>query len=113
MVEVDGGTGHTTWWTFAGLMANSQLTGAFTALGTRPDNLSITINQTILPRHFQEQLEADLAGLGRGRVDQADAVKFQECLPEQLLLQMQASRSSDARAVKATKTASLIFRDVQ
>jgi len=113
VVEVDGGTGRTTWWTFAGLVANSQLTGAFTALGSRPDNLSITINQTMLPRHFQEQLEADLAGLGPARVDRADVVKFQECLPDQLLLQMQACRSSDARAVKATKSASLIFRDIQ
>jgi ATP-dependent helicase Lhr and Lhr-like helicase len=113
VVEVDGGTGHTTWWTFAGLLANSQLTDAFTPLGGRPDNLSITINQAVVPRHFQEQLEPDLAGFGPARVDPADLVKFQECLPDQLLFQMQASRSSDPRAVEATKTGRLIFRDVR
>ena len=113
VVEVDGDKGRTTWWTFAGLLANSHLAGAFATLGSRPDNLSITINQAVLPQDFPKQLEAELAGVEPARFDQADLPKFHECVPEQLLSQMQASRSSDPRAIEATMTARLTFRGRQ
>jgi ATP-dependent Lhr-like helicase len=113
VIEVDGDKGRTTWWTFAGLLANSQLAGAFAPFGSRPDNLSITINQAVLPRDFQKQLDAELAESESARFEQADLVKFQDCVPEQLLTQIQASRSSDPQAVEATRTARLIFRDMR
>jgi ATP-dependent Lhr-like helicase len=43
VVEMDGQKGRTTWWTFAGLSANSELALIFAASGSRPDNLSITL----------------------------------------------------------------------
>jgi ATP-dependent Lhr-like helicase len=113
VVELAGDKDRTTWWTFAGLLANSQLAGGFTRVGSRPDNLSITINPAVLPQDFQKQLKSGLAGLEPASLDQSDFVKFQECLPEYLLSQMQASRLSDPQAMAATTTASLIFRDLQ
>jgi hypothetical protein len=88
------------------------LAGAFASCGSRPDNLSITISQSVLPLDFRKQLEVESAGLEPSRLDQNDLVKFQECVPAQLLTQMQASRSSDKQAVEATRAASMIFRDM-
>ncbi len=112
MIEVDGNKGRTAGRTFAGLLANSQLAGAFASLGSRPDNLSITINQTVLPHDFRKQLDASVPGFEPARFDQADLVKFQDCVPGPLLTQMQASRSRDPQAVEATRTARLIFRNM-
>jgi len=113
VVEVDGERGHTTWWTFAGLLANTALARAFTPVAGRPDNLSITINHAVLPQDFRKQVESELVGVDPAIFDQPNFVKFQECLPDQLLLQMQARRSSDPQAVEASETALLMFRDMQ
>jgi len=59
-----------------------------------------------------KQLEMESAGLELFRSDLDSVVKFQECVPKQLLGQMQASRSSDMQPVRATRTAKLIFRDI-
>ena len=112
VVEAEKEKGRTIWWTFAGLLANSELAAAFTSCGGRPDNLSIRINQAVLPLDFRKQLEAEPAGLESFNLDQEYLVKFQECVPKQLLAQMQASRSSDKHAVEASRTASFIFRDM-
>ncbi len=111
VIEVDRAKGRTVWWTFAGLLANFELAGTFASCDSRPDNLSVTMGQAVLPQGFRKQLDVDSACLEPSEQDQDDLVKFQECLPAQLLTQMLASRSSDTQAVEATRTANLIFRD--
>lgn len=111
VVEVEKDKGRTVWWTFAGLLANSQLAGAFTSCGSRTDNLSITLSEAVLPLNFRKQLEVESAGVEPSRLDQEDLVKFQECVPVQMLTQMRANRSSDKQAVEACRTASMIFRE--
>jgi ATP-dependent helicase Lhr and Lhr-like helicase len=111
VIEVDGDRGRTTWWTFAGLLANSQLARALAPFGSKPDNLSITINLPVPPRDFRKQVEDSLPSFEPTELDEADLVKFQECVPVPLLIQMQARRSRDLEAVDATRTAKLIFKD--
>jgi ATP-dependent helicase Lhr and Lhr-like helicase len=113
VVEVDGDKDRTTWWTFAGLLANSQLAGAFASSGGRPDNLSITINRAAHPQDFKSQLKSGLGWPEPAKVDNDDLVKFHQCLPERLLSQIHASRSSDPQAVEASKVAKLLFRDMK
>ncbi|MGB6690345.1 MAG: DEAD/DEAH box helicase [Terracidiphilus sp.] len=110
VVEVEKEKGRTVWWTFAGLLANSQLADMFTPCGSRTDNLSITLSETVPPVTFRRQLEVASAGVERSRLDQEDLVKFQECVPVELLTQMRENRSSDMRAVDACRRASMIFR---
>jgi hypothetical protein len=112
VVEAEKEKGKTIWWTFAGLLANSELAAKFTSRGSRPDNLSIRISHAVLPPDFRKQLEAEPAGQEWFNLDQDYLVKFQECVPKQLLAQMQASRSSDKQAVEASRTASFIFRNM-
>jgi ATP-dependent Lhr-like helicase len=111
VVEVDKDMGRTTWWTFAGLTANSQLARSFMPSESRADNLSVTISQPFLPREFRAQLNDARNGSEPPISVDVNLVKFQECVPVDLLVQMQASRSNDERAVEASRTSALIFRD--
>ena len=111
VVEVDKENGRTVWWTFAGLLANSQLAGPFTSCGSRTDNLSITLSEAVDPVTFRRQPEISSVGMEPSRSGQEDVVKFQECVPPQLLTQMQANRSSDPQAFEACRTATMIFRE--
>ena len=113
VVEIDSDGDRTTWWTFAGLLGNSRLAGAFAQTGSRPDNLSITINRAVHPEDFQSQLGSELDAGTTAKLDPNALVKFHECLPDNLLLQMDATRSSDIRAVEASKTSRLLFRDLR
>src|ERR1019366_3309525 len=113
VVEIDSDGDRTTWWTFAGLLENSRLAGAFAQTGSRPDNLSITINRAVHPEDFQSQLGSELDAGTTAKLDPNALVKFHECLPDNLLLQMDATRSSDIRAVEASKTSRLLFRDLR
>jgi ATP-dependent Lhr-like helicase len=111
VVEVEKDKGRTVWWTFAGLLANSQLAGTLTSCGSTADNLSITLSEVVPPVAFRRQLEVGSAGIEPSRLGQEDIVKFQECVPLQLLTQMQANRLSDNLAVEACRTAIMIFRE--
>jgi ATP-dependent Lhr-like helicase len=113
VVGVDRDEGRTTWWTFAGLLANSQLARLFTPFGSRSDNLSITINRAVLMRDFQQLLDMDAPGPEPTKFEQQDYVKFQDCLPDHLLFQLEASRSHDPQAIEATRVAGLLFRNKQ
>ncbi len=110
--EVDRDKGQTRWWTFAGLLANSQLADAFGSCGGRADNLTVTMSKALLPADIRTPLDTNMTGLGAPSVDHDDLVKFQECVPPQLLAEMLVSRTSDKEAVDATCTARMIFRDM-
>jgi ATP-dependent Lhr-like helicase len=109
VVEAERERGRTTWWTFAGLLANSVLSSAFDEMGTRFDNLSITINSALRPADMRERLNA--IAERAPRLDPSFETKFHDCLPEQLNMQMQNARLSDPRAVKLTRDASILYRD--
>jgi ATP-dependent Lhr-like helicase len=111
VIDVEKDKGRTVWWTFAGLLANSQLADAFISCGSRPDNLSITISQVILSARFRQQFDVKSAGLETARLGEDDLVKFQDCVPAPLLAKMHKCRSTDKQAVDATRAASMIFRD--
>lgn len=110
VVETEHGRGRTTWLTFAGLLANSVLSGAFPEAGTQFDNLSITANRLLRPGDFRERLKSFVA-VGSSRRDESCEMKFHECLPDHLCSQVQSARLSDPKAVKLTREASLIHRD--
>jgi ATP-dependent Lhr-like helicase len=110
VVERDEDKGRTTWWTFAGLLANAQLARAFTSFGGRPENLSVTLSHAILPREFLKYLEDPPENQREQEPDLPELVKFQDCLPELLVARMAANRSSDPDALASTRSAKLIFR---
>jgi ATP-dependent Lhr-like helicase len=112
VVETESVKGETVWWTFAGLLANSELAGGFSSCGSKPDNFSIAMNQTFSPLDFRNKLDTESTSSEPPRLDPDNLVKFQECVPKQLLAQMQASRLSDKLAVEATKASKIIFRDM-
>ena len=109
VVETEHERGRTTWWTFAGLLANSVLSGAFDEIGTRFDNLSITINSALRPADMRERLNA--IAERAPRLDPSFETKFHDCLPEQLNMQMQNARLSDPMSVKLTRDAAVLYRD--
>jgi len=110
VVEVDRNRRRTTWWTFAGLLANSEFSRAFAMCKSTPDNLSITLNEAVLPDDFRRELDTVSTKPERSGLMQDKIVKFQECVPMHLLIQMEASRSADKTAVEATQRTCLLFR---
>jgi ATP-dependent Lhr-like helicase len=111
VVEMDGEKGRTTWWTFAGFLANSELALAFAASGSRPDNLSVTIDKAIRPQEFHEKSEAAVLGQRALPCDRDATIKFHECLPENALRHMEVARWTDVQATHASRAARLLFRD--
>ncbi len=111
VVEMDGEKGRTTWWTFAGFLANSELALAFAASGSRPDNLSVTIDKAIRPQEFHEKSEAAVEGQRTLLRDRDAIIKFHECLPESALRHMEVARWTDVQATHASRAARLLFRD--
>lgn len=110
VVEVERNKERTTWWTFAGLAANSELSRHFVDAGMRFDNLSITVGRALPLAVFREHLKA---GAPANTVCPSEFVdiKFQECVPEQLVRVTQSARFSDLRAVKASERAPLLHRN--
>jgi ATP-dependent Lhr-like helicase len=108
IVEIDRGRGRTTWWTFAGLLANAELAGAFP---DRPifDNLSITVNQVLSPESLKEMQGAQGGTVALTNNDPVE-VKFHGCVPEHLLAKTHSSRLNDARAVESTLVSQLVVR---
>jgi ATP-dependent Lhr-like helicase len=111
VVEVDREEDRTTWWTFAGLLANAQLASSFAAYGTTFDNLSITVSRALPPKDFQDRLQAPCNAPESTPADAADRVKFHECLPQQLLAAICRARSNDQRSVNLTRQAASLYRN--
>ncbi len=98
--------GATTWWTFAGLLANLRLAEAVAHLrsGTRQrDNLAIRLADGVTATDVRHALAAtDLSRPSLSSSVAADAVdrlKFAECLPPALARQVVGSRLYDADGV--------------
>ena len=110
VLEVERSKERTTWWTFAGLAANSELSCHFVGAGVRFDNFSITVSRALPLAVFRESLKAGALAKTVRPTEFVD-VKFQECVPEQLLRATQSARFNDLRAVKATERAPLLYRN--
>lgn len=114
VLALDAGKG-VTWWTFAGLLANTALADglrATTELPVRAENLSITVQTEDLPSRVAPLVDAvrrRAASTLRVRVsDRAiDGLKFSVCLPPRSAAALLAERSHDERALRAVLGASL------
>lgn len=110
VVERDPARERTTWWTFAGLFANSELARRLPA-GARFDNFTVTVDKTVPPEQLSlRRRPIREAHSGTSSCDGMSA-KFGECLPEQLLQDMQAARSLDSVGVARVEDQPLLIRD--
>jgi len=110
VVEIERSKERTTWWTFAGLAANCELSRSFVDAVVRFDNFSITVNRALPLALFRQHLMAQ-APAKAPLPSEFVEIKFQECVPEQLLRVTQRARFSDPEAVEATERAPLLHRN--
>lgn len=104
-------SGSTSWWTFAGRAANNALAGTLTSLlgGDRctADNLQVIIQTTRkltdVEKAIHELTQMDLTDIAP-EIDNAaiSGLKFSECLPEHLAIEMLQRRSTDEEALRET-----------
>ena len=92
----------TVWWTFAGLRANTALRAALAVPG-RADNLCLTLE----PGTSVEQLNAKIASIDTGRVglspvmqQLAQDLKFADCLPAGVAVEITRRRFADPDSVR-------------
>jgi ATP-dependent Lhr-like helicase len=112
---------RTTLWTFAGLRANATLAIILEPLQAERsglENLTITLDAGADPVRVRELLNAaDVAdACARTPVDARalDALKFSECLPEELAFDLLRERLVDAPSVVATANRSIrVLEDVR
>jgi len=100
-----GDDGEAIWWTFAGLLANSQLACALeeaSGLVCTPSNLSVGIEG--IPKQCDIDAVLDLPAplpLPRATIDQYQkSVKFIESLPDALQAELVMSRLKDDDAIR-------------
>jgi ATP-dependent Lhr-like helicase len=108
VVLIDQEEGRTTWWTFAGLLANVEVAAQFKQVDAHADNLTVTMKRALRAMDFQHQFQEQ--GQQVPTFEQSGDLKFQDCLPDGLLDDMRRSRLRDVEAVDATKTAGRIYR---
>jgi ATP-dependent Lhr-like helicase len=98
----------TTWWTFAGLLANAQIAGWLQQrfdVEARPSNLTLELQAPV----DAERLRAELRHLGDAfafeftpNEELADRLKFRECLPGEFLARVLRARYAAAEQVRET-----------
>ncbi|MBI2567263.1 MAG: DEAD/DEAH box helicase [Candidatus Schekmanbacteria bacterium] len=106
---VGDGTGHLTWWTFAGLLANAALAAELAKGGLsvgRPDNFRIPIQAmhgaavvASAVAALREIPAGDFASPVQEKV--IDDLKFSVCLPMGIAMRMLEERLTDREAVRA------------
>lgn len=93
--------GDLTWWTFAGLHANAGIMAAMGPLlgGVKPDNFAIKLNPDFAEvdkiRAFCETLDPTLLPQSWIAQDLAKKLKFADCLPEEIALEVAGARVTD------------------
>ena len=92
----------TVWWTFAGLRANTALRAALAVPG-RADNLCLTLE----PGTSVEQLNTKIASIDTGTVglspvmqQLAQDLKFADCLPAGVAVEITRRRFADPDSVR-------------
>ncbi|MFL6450077.1 MAG: hypothetical protein ACJ746_20725 [Bryobacteraceae bacterium] len=107
VVELDDEKQRTSWWTFAGLLANAELAQNLGA--ARSDNFGVFLDRLVRPQEFSTD--------GYPSLHQPDMVtsepllKFHECLPGQVLQSVESARCTDASAVEVSRSSRLLFRN--
>ncbi len=103
--------GSQSWWTFAGLAANSALAahlGPLQREGARGHNLAITLDSSATASEIERRLEAvdpAQAAAGVPVSDEAlEGLKFHACLPRALAVRTLTARFADPEAVEACLT---------
>jgi ATP-dependent helicase Lhr and Lhr-like helicase len=109
--------GTTTWWTFGGIKANAMLATEFE--NAQQDNLSLSFSAKFVPRQIESRV-AELRARGASEMrptiedDSIRGLKFSECIPTQLAVELLQQRLSDAQASKSILDAPVKFtRDLQ
>jgi ATP-dependent Lhr-like helicase len=102
VVKSEGGVA---WWTFAGLHANAALMGGLDSLlgGSQPDNLAIKLDPEVSSvaevRGFVDSLGVEDLPTPRMAEQLASKLKFADCLPADLALEIAAARIGDPRGL--------------
>lgn len=93
------------WWTFAGVHANASIMAGMGSLlgGVKPDNLAIKLDPaTTTPealRSLIDTIDTEVLPSSWIAADLAAKLKFAECLPEDVALEVAAARVSDPDGV--------------
>lgn len=94
------------WWTFAGLHANAGIMAGMGDLlgGVRPDNLFIKLDRETATfdgvRAFVDTLDPDALPVSWIATDLAANLKFTDCLPEDVALEVAGARVTDPSGVR-------------
>ncbi len=83
-----------TWWTFAGLLANSNVAAVLGAGVGRVDNFSVRLSDFEVAMGSGDST-ADIAAIESATPDQQGTLKFERCLPQNELARIRAARSAD------------------
>ena len=106
------------WWTFAGLHANASIMAGMGELlgGSRPDNLSIKLNDESVNsegiRTFHKELDAANLPISWIAADLAANLKFNDCLPEDIALEVAGARVADPAGVQRVTSETLVTTEV-
>ena len=97
----------TRWWTFAGGKANAALAVGLDDAGIRTtgvDDLSIGVGRQLAVGDLAAAIETMKASLPQARVDhrELEGLKFADCLPTDLAMEILARRRADPDAVYTT-----------
>lgn len=95
-----------TWWTFAGLHANAGIMAAMGPLlgGVKPDNFAIKLDPDLADvdkiRSFVESLDPAVLPQSWIAEDLAKKLKFADCLPPEIALEVAGARVTDTAGVE-------------
>jgi ATP-dependent helicase Lhr and Lhr-like helicase len=94
--------GRTRWWTFAGTLANRELSWRLGPCGGEgADELSVAVRAGVTSEQVKERLEADAEGELPIDERAVEELKFAECLPRSLAQRVVRARTSDSAGVAA------------
>jgi len=108
VIERDNSRDRTTWWTFAGLLGNAEVAAALSHCQPYFDNFAITMSVRPDLRRIAPD---DLPSAPRMPASATGRVKFQECLPPDVLAAMQGERSSDHDAAAFVRQSPVLWRE--
>ena len=103
------------WWTFAGLHANAGIMAGMGDLlgGSSPDNLSIKLADAVATsediRSFRDALNPESLPVSWIATDLAANLKFNDCLPEDIALEVAGARVADPEGVGRVASEALVI----
>jgi ATP-dependent Lhr-like helicase len=107
VIERDNGRDRTTWWTFAGLLGNAEVANALTHYQPYFDNFAITMSG----RPDLQRIALDDVTCAPMPANATARVKFQDCLPANILAAMHAERVADRDAAAFVRRSRMLWRE--